>query len=334
MPKESFEQFIKRQKEKLDKVEKVVGEVKREWEGKIEEFEIVEKSVEELRKLLEENEGEAEKKSTYEKTFSFFLSLPLPEIPPFLLEKVSNKFLKEFDWKKFEGRKHLKEDLGLFLSAFLKKNIENYISSQKRKDIEEEKIKPIEIHLDVKELPVRVGGLGFQNPKKLHLIIEGNAADGTGWGMEGGEIIVKGDCIDDTGCSMKGGKIVVEGNCGGAVGATMEGGEIIVKGNCGDWTGSSMRGGKIVVEGNCGNQVGEKMRGGEIIVKGDCGVNAGYEMKNGVLILEGKVKSFDKSAFPPRNLGTIIWKGIKIWENGNWTKEGKEMKEKGKIPIE
>jgi len=37
-------------------------------------------------------------------TFSFISSLPLLEIPPSLLERVSNKFLKEFDWKKFEER--------------------------------------------------------------------------------------------------------------------------------------------------------------------------------------------------------------------------------------
>jgi len=294
MSKESFEQFIKRQEEKLDKAEKIVGEVKEKWKEKIEEFEMVEKSVKELKKLLEENEEEVRKNGYYVKAFFLFLSLPLPEASPSLLEKISNKFLKELDWEKVR-RIGIKNHLVLFLSAFLKKNIENYILAQKRKGIEEEKIKPIEIHLDVKELPVRLNGLGYQNPKKLHLIIEGNVDEYTGERMEGGEIIVKGDC--------------------------------------GDWTGCLMKGGKIVVEGDCEYYVGEKMKGGEIIVKGNCEFHAGDEMKGGVLILEGEVKSFDKSAFSPNNKGTIIWKGIKIWENGNWTKEGKKKWERGEIPV-
>ena len=36
MPKESFEQFVKRQKEKLEKAEKMVEGVKEEWKEKIE----------------------------------------------------------------------------------------------------------------------------------------------------------------------------------------------------------------------------------------------------------------------------------------------------------
>ena len=273
MPKESFEQFIKRQKEKLDKAEKMVEEVKEEWKEEIERF--VEKSVKELKKLWEENEEEAAEKEWHKEAFSFFLSLPLPEIPPFFLERICNKFLQEFDRKKLQ-RIGIRSNVGLFLSAFLKKNIENYISSQKKKGIKEEKIKPIEVHLDVKELPVRLSFLGYQNPQKLHLRVEGNLGHNTGAEMEGGEIIV---------------------------------------------------------EGNCEALTGETIKGGKIVVKGNCSSHAGSGMEGGVLILEGEVGAFDKFTFSPDNKGTIIWKGIKIWENGNWTEEGKEMKEKGKIPI-
>jgi len=222
---------------KLDKAEKMVKEVEERWKDKIEEFEMVEKSVKELKKLWEENEEELGAKG-WSETFSLISSLPLPEVPPFLLERVSNKFLKEFDWKKFEKRHFLRGDLGLFLSTFLNKNIENYVLSQKRKGIKEENIKPIEVHLNVKELPVSLNFLGFQNPQKLHLSVEGN---------------------------------------------------------CGSWTG--------------------------------------YAMKGGELNIKGGVESFDKSAFSSNNQGTIIWKRTKIWENGDWTKEGKEMKEKGEIPV-
>ena len=56
-------------------------------------------------------------------------------------------------------------------------------------------------------------------------------------------------------------------------------------------------------------------------------------MSSGELVIEGEVESFLRTAFSPSNQGTIIWKGAKIWENGEWTKEGKEMEERGEVPI-
>ncbi len=281
MSKESFEQFVKRQEKKIDKAKKMVEEVKERWKDKIEEFEMVEKSVKELKKLWEESEEEIRKKKYLSEIFSFISSLPLPEISPSLLERISNKFLKEFDWEKFrrlhlDRRLYLENNLGFFLSAFLNKNIENYISSQKNKGIKEENIKPIEVHLNVKELPVLLHCLGYQNPKKLHLIIEGGCGEWTGHRMEGGEIVVKGGYTICTGGSMIDGKITVEGNCGELIGLNMQGGELNIK---------------------------------------------------------GEVKSFDESAFSPDNKGTIIWKGIKIWEKGNWTKQGMKMRVRGEIPM-
>ena len=109
----------------------------------------------------------------------------------------------------------------------------------------------------MKEVPIILDELGFQNPEKLHLIIEGDCEHGTG---------------------------------------------------------EKMQGGKIIVEGNCGNWIGEHMQSGELNIKGE-------------------VKFFARFAFSPNNRGTIIWKGIEIWRDGNWTKEGKEMWEKGEIPV-
>ena len=262
MSKESFKQPIKREEppikemeKKLDKAEKMVEEVKERWKEKIEEFEMVEKSVKELKKLWKENEKKLDTKNKHE-AFSFFSSLPLPEVSPSLLERISNEFLKEL--KEFGRIEYLEYGLGLFLSVFLKKNIESYISSQKEKGIKEEKIKPIEVHLKVKELPIPLDCLGWQNPKKLHLIIEGN---------------------------------------------------------CGLETGGEMRGGEIIIEGNCGNWTGLQMRGGKLDIKGE-------------------VESFDdRFTFFPDNKSTIIWKRIKIWRDGNWTKEGREMWERGEIPV-
>jgi len=325
MSKESFKQPIKKEppikemEKKLDKAEKMVEEVEKrlkteEAEKKIEEY--IEKSVKELKKLWKENEDKIRKKEYWSETFSFFFSLSLPEVSPFLLERISNKFLKEFNWKKFEGKEDFETYLGLFLSAFLKKNIENYILSQKEKGIKEENIKPIEVYLKVKEeAPYRLSSLGYQNPKKLHLIIEGDCEHGTGEYMQGGKIIVEGNCGNWAGAIMQGGKIVIEGNCGDSIGYEMKKGEIIVEGNCGNWIGEYMQGGKIIVERNCRRWTGKNMQGGELNIKGE-------------------VKSFDKSAFSSNNKGTIIWKNTKTWENGNWTKEGKEMWERGEIPVE
>ena len=311
MPKNPFEQPIKREEppikemeKKLDKAEKMVEEVEERWKDKIEKFEMVEKSVKELKKLWEENEEETRKQRYNSRaSFFFFSSLPLPEVPPSFLERISNflgrisnRFLKEFDWKKFEKRDYLGADLGLFISAFLKKNIENYISSQKEKGIKEENIKPIEVHLKVKEAPVRFDYLGYQNPKKLHLIIEGD--------------------------------------CGRSVGAEMQGGKLIVKGDCEDLTGTRMQGGKLIVEGNCRDRTGKHMQGGELVIKENCGNLTGPVMQGGELILNGKVKSFHPFVFTPDNQGTIVWRGIKIWEKDKFTKEGREMKKRGEIPIE
>ena len=73
------------------------------------------------------------------------------------------------------------------------------------------------------------------------------------------------------------------------------------------------------------------MQGGKIIVKGNCGELTGYQMQGGELIIKGKVKSFEKTAFSSKNQGTIVWKGIRIWEKGRFTKEAE--KKRGEIPI-
>ena len=196
----------------------------------------------------------------------------------------------------------------------MKKNIENYILSQKEKGIEEN-IKPIEVHLKVKELPIRLNMLGCRNPQKLHLIIEGDVGMWTGYEMEGGRVIMKGNCGNYTGKLIQDGKIIVEGSCGSYTGESMQGGEIIVKGDCDEGTGIWMKSGKIIIEGNCKDWTGYGMVGGELNIKGE-------------------VESFHESAFSPDNKGTIIIrKGTEIWRDGNWTKEGKEMWERGEIPV-
>ena len=305
-----------------------------EKKEKIEEFEeFIKKSVKELKGILEENE-EKIKKQPLGGIFFFISSLPLPEISPSLLEKTSNKFLKEFDWKKFEKKEYLASYLlGLFISAFLKKIIEDYVLLQKEKGIKEEDIKPIEVHLKVKEAPIIFKELGFQNPKKLHLIIEGDCTGRNGYKMQGGKVIIKGSCGYETGCEMHDGEVIVEGNCAYQTGRKMKNGKIIVKGDCGNFTGQKMQGGEIIIERNCEDWTGDEMRDGSIIIKGNCGDYTGVHMQGGELNIKGEVVSFDKSAFSSNNQGTIIWKRTKIWEKGNWTKQGMKMRVRGEIPM-
>ena len=293
-----------------------------EKKEKIEEF--IEKSVKKLKRIWEENEKEM-RSVIPGKVFSFFLSLPLPETPPSFLERISNKFLKEFDWEKFKRRKNIEGDLGLFFSAFLKRNIKSYILFQKEKGIKEKDIKPIKVHLDVKELPVYLDYLGWQNPKKLHLIIEGDCGRGVGTEMQSG------------------GEIIIKGNCGNFVGSHMQGGRIIVKRDCGEDAGYWMRNGKMIIKGNCGSGAGRCMQGGEIVVKKNCGRKTGIQMKGGKLVIMGEVtfyalynKSifFPGSAFSSGNKGRIIiLGGIEIWRDGSWTKIGKEMWKRGMISV-
>ena len=247
-----------------------------EEKEKVGEFEI-KKIVEELKRIWKENEEGIRERWEYDSLggLLFFLSLPLPEVPPSYLEEISNRFLKEFSWKKFG--KYFGEGLGLLLSAFLKKNIEDYVLSEKKKGIKESQIEPIKVHLDVEGLPFRLDCLGYENPAELYLII---------------------------------------------------------KGNCGDRIGYEMEGGKIVIKGNCGESAGARMQGGKIIIKRNCGVSAGEYMQDGELNIKGEVKSLGKFGLFYPNDGTIVWKKIKIWENGDWTEEGKEMWERGEIPIE
>ncbi len=316
MSKESFlKSLIKGRKEKSSEKRGIKKVGKKEQRKKAEKIEKIEGLVEKLKKLWEESEKEI-KKMEVDEVFSFISSLSLPETSHIFLEDISNKFLKEFDWKRFKERKFLGDDLGLFLSAFLEKNIKNHILSQKNEGIEFEKIKPVEVCLKVKEIPIILNFLGYQNPKKLLLTIEG-------------------DCGLNTGEKMQGGKIIVEGDCNDGTGSEMQEGEINIKGNCRNWTGYKIQGGRINVEGNCRDWTGNRMRGGRIIVKGDCGNYTGGKMEGGVLDIKGEARFFDKSAFSSKNQGTIIIRGnIEIWKNGNWTKKGREMLKRKEFLIQ
>ena len=87
-----------------------------------------------------------------------------------------------------------------------------------------------EIVLKLSELKTEINLLGFRLPKGKRLLIEGDAGDFTGIGLEGGELVVEGNAKNWTGAGMRNGKILVKKNIGLHTGEWMMGGEIYVGG--------------------------------------------------------------------------------------------------------
>ena len=87
-----------------------------------------------------------------------------------------------------------------------------------------------EIVLKLSELKTEINLLGFRLSKGRRLVIEGDAGDFTGIGLEGGELVVEGNAKNWTGAGMRSGKISVKKNIGLHTGEWMMGGEIYVGG--------------------------------------------------------------------------------------------------------
>jgi hypothetical protein len=87
-----------------------------------------------------------------------------------------------------------------------------------------------EITLKLSELKTEINLIGFRLPKGKRLVIEGDAGDFTGIGLEGGELVVEGNAKNWTGAGMRCGKILVRKNIGLHTGEWMMGGEIYVGG--------------------------------------------------------------------------------------------------------
>src|SRR5512136_668200 len=87
-----------------------------------------------------------------------------------------------------------------------------------------------EIVLKLSELKTEINLLGFRLPNGKRLVIEGDAGDFTGIGLEGGELVVEGNAKNWTGAGMRSGKISISKNIGLHTGEWMMGGEICVGG--------------------------------------------------------------------------------------------------------
>jgi formylmethanofuran dehydrogenase subunit C len=90
--------------------------------------------------------------------------------------------------------------------------------------------KEAEIVLKLCELKTEINLLGFRLAKGKRLVIEGDAGDFTGIGLEGGDMVVEGSAKNWTGAGMRSGKILVKKNIGLHTGEWMMGGEIYVGG--------------------------------------------------------------------------------------------------------
>jgi len=153
----------------------------------IEEFEKkeVKERVEKLKEVWEENKRRFELQPANKLLNLIETQLPLPETPHFLLEKVLNQFLKEFEKKSYHP-----SHLGTFISGFLNKNIDLYLKHQLQKKKKEE-IKEVLIRLDLRKPPLDL--LGYKNREKCYLMIKGTVGDWLGAEMLGGTLIIYGE---------------------------------------------------------------------------------------------------------------------------------------------
>ncbi len=95
---------------------------------------------------------------------------------------------------------------------------------------------------------------------------------------------------------MLAGEIVVERNAASGTGASIRGGTIVVKGHVGARTGISQKGGLIVVGGNTGYMTGFMMQRGTMIICGDAAEGLGDSMYAGTIYVGGEVRQLGNDA--------------------------------------
>lgn len=326
-----------------------------EWRGKIKENKEMEKISREMEKSLDdievkqekiikeisekivagykqkENEltNELKRKGEIDKKFTknFFSELGIfPfDFPPTFLEKIFQEVINK-SIEKYKDTDYDSRSFSLFLSFLINKSVQEHFSKGGKET------GSLIIHLDLSKLPKPLRDFGYKNSGKCYLLIEGNLDGYLGREMNGGIIKIKGNPGDRAGSRMIDGYLEIEGDAQ-SVGHFMSGGEIrIVKGKT-EAAGEGMKGGYIVIEGDAGDLSGVRMEGGYLEIKGNAGKNTGLFMRGGVLEIKGNVKGFDKSVFSPKNRGVVIWRKVKIFEDGRFTKEGWKMMKEGEIPF-
>ena len=127
---------------------------------------------------------------------------------------------------------------------------------------------------------------GCWNAKNLNLILNGDANDYVGKGMNGGRIIIK----NDADFALKNNTVLAGNTC--LYGAT--GGELYISGSVGERFAVRNSGANAVVEG-VGDHCCEYMTGGHVTVLGSVGLNFGAGMTGGfAYVLDEDRTFFDK----------------------------------------
>ena len=250
------------------------------------EKEMYEKA-EKVIEMLKENGDE------WEKTEEELLESAYDAFLPKLLDDIPPIFAEKFVKKIFSDEvcKKDKYYISFLLSRILKILGETYAKraeEEYEKNGKREPIQPLNLSFSEQDFVMPIKFFGEGNPKHVSIIFDGDVGYGIGSNMNGGDI-------------------TINGNAGNSVGNFMLSGNIIINGNARDFTGSSMQGGTLTITGTSSFFAGDGRKGG-------------------TLSIGGEVESFSKSAFSPDNKGTIIWKGVKIFEDGKKMPEFKNMK--------
>jgi len=137
-------------------------------------------------------------------------------------------------------------------------------------------------------------GIAIFYPVKI--VVEGTAGYFCGGMNDGATFHILGNTGWSVGECMLSGEIVVERNAASGSGASIRGGTVVVKGHVGARTGISQKGGLIVVGGNTGYMSGFMMQRGTMVICGDAAEGLGDSMYAGNIYVGGKLAQLGNDA--------------------------------------
>ena len=217
------------------------------------------------------------------------------------------------------------------------------IIKQSKKIINEEKKGTLNFNISNTDRSIGAGISGYIAekfgeeglPKKLSLKFNGSAGQSFGcWNANNLHLILNGDANDYVGKGMNGGRIVIKNNSGYASNKTSvlagntclygaTGGELFVSGSVGERFAVRNSGASAVVEG-AGDHCCEYMTGGHVTVLGSVGLNFGAGMTGGFAY----VLDEDRTFFDKCNRGLVNLERISMEEMQPHRKFLKEVLQK------
>ena len=217
------------------------------------------------------------------------------------------------------------------------------IIKQSKKIIDEEKKGTLNFNISNTDRSIGAGISGYIAekfgeeglPKKLSLKFNGSAGQSFGcWNANNLHLILNGDANDYVGKGMNGGRIIIKNNSGYASNQTSvlagntclygaTGGELFVSGSVGERFAVRNSGASAVVEG-AGDHCCEYMTGGHVTVLGSVGLNFGAGMTGGFAY----VLDEDRTFFDKCNRGLVNLERISMEEMQPHRKFLKEVLQK------